>query len=171
MTDSTIPRITGRVKFFDDERGYGFIIPLHGDITRDVFVHMSDLQPSTRPRKRALYTGEYVEFEPFTATGRNGEEQMKARHVTGVGGGSLLCEHGEIHFSSYSRINFNNGAVQTGNDSVPLTWPPENTAAAAAIAAAEPPSPTSVADVPAAIPRSLTHDDDELMNDLITPSV
>jgi CspA family cold shock protein len=62
---------TGTVKFFSDERGFGFISRQGGD---DVFVHQSNVQGDGR---RPLAEGDVVEFE--TGPGRKGEEALKVR--------------------------------------------------------------------------------------------
>jgi cold shock CspA family protein len=43
-------RVTGRVKFFKDREGYGFIKP-DDDGAPDVFVHRTDLQDSCAQRR------------------------------------------------------------------------------------------------------------------------
>ncbi|MEO0020702.1 MAG: cold shock domain-containing protein [candidate division WOR-3 bacterium] len=48
----------GAVKWYDAEKGYGFIKPELGD--RDVFVYASDI---TGTEERALKPGERVSFE------------------------------------------------------------------------------------------------------------
>lgn len=48
----------GTVKFFNTEKGYGFITP--DDRGKDVFVHISDVQKSDL---RALEEGDKVAFE------------------------------------------------------------------------------------------------------------
>lgn len=50
-------RITGTVKFFNTEKGFGFIAPENGD--RDVFVHYSSIQSNGF---RNLNEGDRVEF-------------------------------------------------------------------------------------------------------------
>lgn len=50
-------RLTGVVKFFNTEKGYGFIAPDNGQ--KDVFVHYSALQGSGF---RNLNEGDRVEF-------------------------------------------------------------------------------------------------------------
>ncbi|MFK3781214.1 cold-shock protein [Agrobacterium sp. NPDC089420] len=47
---------TGTVKFFNDDRGFGFITPENGG--QDVFVHVSALQ-----RSDSLREGDKVSFE------------------------------------------------------------------------------------------------------------
>lgn len=49
--------IKGVVKWFNDEKGYGFITPDDG--SDDVFAHHSKIQADGR---RTLYEGEAVEF-------------------------------------------------------------------------------------------------------------
>lgn len=64
---------TGTVKFFNDERGFGFISREDGD---DVFVHHSNVQGDGH---RTLAVGDRVEFE--TAPGRKGDEAHNVRVV------------------------------------------------------------------------------------------
>lgn len=56
----------GTVKFFNAEKGYGFIAREGGT---DVFVHFSNIQGEGY---RTLYEGQVVEFD--VAPGRKGEE-------------------------------------------------------------------------------------------------
>lgn len=50
-------RATGTVKFFDTEKGFGFIGRRHGE---DVFVHISEVQRSGLTR---LFEGQQVDFD------------------------------------------------------------------------------------------------------------
>lgn len=50
-------RATGVVKFFDTEKGFGFIGRQHGE---DVFVHISDVQQAGLDR---LFEGQHVDFD------------------------------------------------------------------------------------------------------------
>jgi CspA family cold shock protein len=58
------------VKFFDPNRGFGFISREGGD---DVFVHVSNLQPGNT----TLAEGQLVEFE--IGPGRKSEEAKRVR--------------------------------------------------------------------------------------------
>jgi CspA family cold shock protein len=62
---------TGTVKFFNAEKGYGFISREQGD---DVFVHYSNIQGQGY---RTLNEGQQVEFD--VAPGRKGEEAQNVR--------------------------------------------------------------------------------------------
>jgi len=64
---------TGTVKFFNAEKGYGFISREQGD---DVFVHFSAIQGSGY---KTLEEGQRVEFD--VAPGRKGEEAQNVRAV------------------------------------------------------------------------------------------
>jgi CspA family cold shock protein len=64
---------TGTVKFFNAEKGYGFIAREQGD---DVFVHYSNIQGSGY---KTLNEGQRVEFE--VAPGRKGDEARDVRLV------------------------------------------------------------------------------------------
>jgi len=63
--------ITGTVKFFNTEKGFGFISREQGD---DVFVHYSNIQGSGY---KSLQEGQRVEFD--VAPGRKGEEAQNVR--------------------------------------------------------------------------------------------
>ena len=63
----------GTVKFFNTEKGYGFISREQGD---DVFVHFSAIQGDGY---RTLDEGQRVEFD--VAPGRKGEEAQNVRAI------------------------------------------------------------------------------------------
>ena len=63
----------GTVKFFNAEKGYGFISREGGD---DVFVHYSNIQGSGY---RSLDEGQAVEFE--VGPGRKGDEAQNVRAI------------------------------------------------------------------------------------------
>ena len=62
---------SGTVKFFNADKGYGFISREQGD---DVFVHFSAIQGDGY---KTLSEGQRVEFE--VGTGRKGPEAQNAR--------------------------------------------------------------------------------------------
>ena len=64
---------SGIVKWFNAEKGYGFI---ERDGANDVFVHYSAIQ---MPGYRSLDEGQRVEFE--TAPGRKGVQAANVRRV------------------------------------------------------------------------------------------
>ncbi|MDG2301156.1 MAG: cold shock domain-containing protein [Acidimicrobiales bacterium] len=63
----------GTVKFFNTQKGYGFIAQEEGD---DVFVHYSNISGSGF---KNLEEGQEVEFE--VGEGRKGEEALDVRAV------------------------------------------------------------------------------------------
>jgi len=63
---------TGTVKWFNDQKGFGFITPEGGG--DDVFVHQSNIDIAGF---RTLEEGQRVEFEP--GQGRKGPEATKVR--------------------------------------------------------------------------------------------
>jgi CspA family cold shock protein len=65
------PLVTGSVKFFNAEKGYGFI---SRDDGADVFVHFSNIQGDGY---RSLDDGQRVEFD--VAPGRKGDEALNVR--------------------------------------------------------------------------------------------
>lgn len=64
---------TGTVKFFNNEKGFGFISRTDGD---DVFVHFSNIEGSGF---KTLEEGQNVEFE--VGPGRKGDEALAVRAV------------------------------------------------------------------------------------------
>jgi cold shock protein len=65
---------SGVVKFFNSEKGYGFIAPDGGG--KDVFVHFSGISGSGY---RSLEQGQRVEFD--VAPGKKGDEAQNVRAV------------------------------------------------------------------------------------------
>lgn len=64
---------TGTVKFFNAQKGFGFISREDGP---DVFVHFSNIEGSGY---RSLDEGQHVEFE--IGQGRKGDEALKVRAI------------------------------------------------------------------------------------------
>ena len=63
---------TGTVKWFNNSKGYGFIVP--DDSEKDVFVHFSNIETEGY---KTLEEGQKVEFE--TAEGEKGPEATNVK--------------------------------------------------------------------------------------------
>ncbi len=68
---NTNQRMNGTVKWFNKDKGFGFIAPDGGN--KDVYVHISNVETPDR----ILSDGQRVSFE--TATGRKGPEAVKVK--------------------------------------------------------------------------------------------
>lgn len=93
MSSDALEKITGQVKWFNNKSGFGFITAITGDKkNEDIFVHHSDLRVKEQ-QYRYLVAGEYVEFvvTDMDDTEEN-KHKYKAVDVTGMIGGSLMCE-------------------------------------------------------------------------------
>lgn len=65
-------RMTGKVKWFADEKGFGFIAPDDG--AKDCFVHYTAIEGKGR---RTLVEGQRVEFEPVKGTKGPAAEKVR----------------------------------------------------------------------------------------------
>lgn len=83
-------RITGRVKWFNNKAGFGFVTAVDGDLKdKDVFVHYSSIDVPDDHYKY-LVQGEYVDFE--LSSSEKSEHEFHAIQISGVKGGTLMCE-------------------------------------------------------------------------------
>ena len=83
-------RLTGRVKWFNNKAGYGFITVTDGSKTgSDIFVHHSAISVLNQQYKYLLQ-GEYVEFSLVNV--KNSTHECQAAVVCGIKGGKLMCE-------------------------------------------------------------------------------
>lgn len=84
------PRLTGRVKWFNNTSGFGFITVCDGEHAgKDIFVHYSSIQVQNEQYKY-LVQGEYVDFNIVKPN--NGIHEYHSVNVSGVKGGALMCE-------------------------------------------------------------------------------
>jgi CspA family cold shock protein len=87
---SSSDRLTGRVKWFNNKAGYGFITVTDGSNSgSDIFVHHSVIGVASQQYKY-LVQGEYVDFEMSATQG--GAHAFQAINVAGIKGGKLMCE-------------------------------------------------------------------------------
>ena len=86
----TSERFTGRVKWFNNKAGYGFITVTDGPKAgSDIFVHHSSIRVDAQQYKY-LVQGEYTEFSLSTVD--NSAHECQAGEVSGIKGGKLMCE-------------------------------------------------------------------------------
>lgn len=93
MSSGASEKMTGQVKWFNNKSGFGFVTAVSGGKKgEDVFVHHSDLRVKEE-QYRYLVAGEYVEFTVTDMDNTEDKEhKYKAVAVTGVMGGTLMCE-------------------------------------------------------------------------------
>lgn len=91
VTPSTpVDHLTGRVKWFNNKAGYGFITVTDGSRSgSDIFVHHSAINVENQQYKY-LIQGEYVDFDLINTDSEKHEWQ--AAKVAGIKGGKLMCE-------------------------------------------------------------------------------
>jgi len=79
---------TGRIKWFNNKTGYGFITVTDGERSgNDIFVHHSAI--NVDGQYKYLVQGEYVEFSIVdTPTEKH---DCQAANVSGIKGGKLMC--------------------------------------------------------------------------------
>ncbi len=86
---SSVDRQMGRVKWFNNKAGYGFITATRDGTETDIFVHHSNVMVVNEQYKY-LVQGEYVEFVIIST--EEGPHKFKASEVSGINGGKLMCE-------------------------------------------------------------------------------
>lgn len=86
---SSVDRQLGRVKWFNNKAGYGFLTATQDGTDTDIFVHHSDVRVANEQYKY-LVQGEYVEFGINQTN--EGPHKFKAAEITGIKGGKLMCE-------------------------------------------------------------------------------
>ena len=93
MADTAVnTRQVGRVKWFNNQSGYGFITYTNTTGSEeDVFVHHSALVTGG-DQFRYLVQGEYVEFETTEVEKSDSTSRIVAKDVRGMNGGMLMCE-------------------------------------------------------------------------------
>jgi CspA family cold shock protein len=90
VTTSASEHLLGRVKWFNNKAGYGFITVTDGSRSgSDVFVHHSAVNVENQQYKY-LVQGEYVEF--YLIRTESEKHEWQASRVSGVKGGKLMCE-------------------------------------------------------------------------------
>lgn len=89
-SDTNCELLTGRVKWFNNKAGYGFITVTDGSRSgSDIFVHHSVINVQNQQYKY-LVQGEYVQFQLMAMEG--GKHEFQASNVCGINSGKLMCE-------------------------------------------------------------------------------
>ena len=115
-------RLTGRVKWFNNKTGFGFITIVGGNDqfkdASEIFAHHSAIKVS-QEQYRYLVEGEYVEFSVSDTA--SGDHKFQAADVRGVKGGKLFCEtrneqraNGPAQARSHSHSSGGERAVRDG---------------------------------------------------------
>merc|ERR1712098_581436 len=101
QTEDKEVRFLGRVKWFNNKLGYGFITYILEEKELDVFCHHTQISPQNAGF-RTLYTGEYVEFSLGKCSDK---DDFQAENITGPAHGPLMSDcRNESHRTSGIRF-------------------------------------------------------------------
>ena len=95
MPATDTAKYTGRVKWFNNKFGYGFITVVSTDaagsvaVGLDVFAHHSEIMVGA-DQYRYLVQGEYVEFSVCKTS--SGQHEFQCSAIRGIHSGQLICE-------------------------------------------------------------------------------
>jgi len=110
-------RFMGRVKWFNNKAGYGFITVTTGPKTdSDIFVHHKAINVSVE-QYRYLVQGEYIEFSLEQL--KDSAHEYQAVNVSGINGGKLMCET-RREFRQ-SRISYKSDSKEESSEPVKLS--------------------------------------------------
>lgn len=117
MSDSPVviseSRLLGRVKWFNNKSGFGFLTVCEGDHKdKDIFVHFSSIRGESQQYKY-LVQGEYVEFKLIKSDSENHE--FHATDVSGIKEGILMCDTHRLNNSYSSRQQHAGGRSHGSN--------------------------------------------------------
>lgn len=116
---SSSDRFTGRVKWFNNKAGYGFITITDGSKSgTDVFVHHSSIKVDSEQYKY-LVQGEYVDFN--LSDTKTSDHEFQAGDVCGIKGGKLMCE--TRRDSRVARSQYRNSKSDSLEISEPVKMP------------------------------------------------
>jgi cold shock CspA family protein len=119
-------RFIGRVKWFNNKAGYGFITITDGQKSgSDIFVHHSSIKVDSEQYKY-LVQGEYLEFslsETKTET-----HEFQAGDISGIKGGKLMCETRRDLRSSRSQYKIDK-PINNDTNNEPIISVPRSVAA------------------------------------------
>ena len=86
----SMSRMTGKVKWFNNTAGFGFITACDGEQSgKDIFVHYSAILVENTQYKY-LIQGEYVDYDLVRV--ESDKYEFQAVKVSGVKGGTIMCE-------------------------------------------------------------------------------
>ncbi len=112
----------GRVKWFNNKTGYGFITVTDGKRSgNDIFVHHSAI--NIEGQYKYLVQGEYVEFAIVDTP--SGKHECQASNVNGIKGGKLMCTtrlETNIARSNYKKVSTEEPKTVIANDPVAGEW-------------------------------------------------
>jgi len=116
---SSSERFTGRVKWFNNKAGYGFITVTDGPKSgTDVFVHHSSIKVDSEQYKY-LVQGEYIEFS--LSDTKTTDHEFQAGDVSGIKGGQLMCE--TRRDSRSARTQYRSSKTEPEESSEPIKMP------------------------------------------------
>ena len=114
VTNNSREHWVGRVKWFNNKAGYGFISITDGERSgTDIFVHHSIINVDNHQYKY-LVQGEYVEFDMVRTD--SSQHEWQASNVSGIRGGKLMCETRYEFNIARNEYKTTKGVQNTSND-------------------------------------------------------